>query len=67
VLEQGSSRLDMIGFQWWDRIPWFDHVAGARTGVMVDAAFRLEQNEYQGQVSLQARLVGLAAAAEPGR
>lgn len=67
TLEQGGSRLDMIGFQWWDRIPWFDHALAARSGVLVDAAFRLEQNEYQGQVSLQARLVALTAAAEPGR
>jgi single-stranded-DNA-specific exonuclease len=67
TLEQGSERLDMIGFQWWDRVPWLDHATASRGGVAVDAAFRLEQNEYQGQVSLQARLVALAAAVDPAR
>jgi len=60
VLEQGAARLDLIGFQWWDRVPWLDHVAAARGGVAVDAAFRLEQNEYQGQVTLQARVAAMA-------
>ncbi|HKV72884.1 MAG TPA: single-stranded-DNA-specific exonuclease RecJ [Gemmatimonadales bacterium] len=62
VLEQDGERLELIGFQWWDRVPWLDHALAARAGVAVDAAFRLEQNEYQGVVSLQARLVALAPA-----
>lgn len=67
TLEQGTSRLEMIGFQWWDRIPWFDHATAGRDGVAVDAAFRLEQNEWQGQLSLQARLVALSPGSVPPR
>ena len=45
-------RLCAIGFGWADRVPWLG------TG-LVDAAFRLERNEYRGQTTLQARLLAL--------
>jgi len=48
-----GGRLSAIGFQFADRVPWLD----ARP---VDAAFRLERNDYRGQSSLQARLVALS-------
>ena len=67
TLAQQGARLDMIGFQWWDRIPWCDQTVANREGVSVDAAFRLEQNEWQGQLSLQARLVALSPSAPGGR
>lgn len=54
VLVQGGSRLEVIGFQMADRCPWL------RTGAPVDAAFRLERNEWQGRSSLQGRLLALA-------
>jgi single-stranded-DNA-specific exonuclease len=52
-LEGGRDRLAVIGFQWADRVPWLDNSP-------VDAAFRLEQNEWMGRTSLQARLVALS-------
>ena len=52
VLEQGGERLAAIGFQWADRVPWLSDRP-------VDVAFRLEQNEWQGTVSLQARVCAL--------
>jgi single-stranded-DNA-specific exonuclease len=52
VLEDGDAQLSAIGFQWADR------VAGLGDG-LVDAAFRLETNEWQGQSTLQARLCAL--------
>ncbi len=63
TLTEPGSRLDAIGFQWWDRVPWLTALPPARDGTAVDIAFRLEQNEYQGQVSLQARICTLAPAA----
>lgn len=63
TLDESGQRLDLIGFQWWDRIPWFDVALAARQGIPVDAAFRLEQNEWQGQISLQGRLVALSPTA----
>lgn len=53
-LRQGEHRLAAIGFQMADR---------AREWVgqgPVDAAFRLERNEFRGTSTLQARLVALA-------
>lgn len=52
ILQDGETRLAAIGFQWADRI------AGVGEGP-VDAAFRLETNEWQGQTTLQARLCAL--------
>lgn len=60
TLIESGIRLDSIGFQWWDRVPWLTTLPPARDGVAVDIAFRLEQNEYQGQVSLQARICTIA-------
>ena len=57
VIADAGGRLEAIGFQWADRVPWLDPSAGATP---VDAAFRLEQNEWQGQRSLQARIVALS-------
>jgi len=56
VLEDGDAQLSAIGFQWADR------VAGLGDGP-VDAAFRLELNDWQGFSTLQARLCALAPAA----
>ncbi len=53
TLDDGRCRLPAIGFQWADRVPWL-------TDGPVDAAFRLEVNEWNGQMSLQARLCALA-------
>lgn len=53
VLEDGNTRLNAIGFQWADR------AAGLGDGP-VDAAFRLELNDWQGFTTLQARLCALA-------
>ena len=46
-------RLAAIGFQWADRVPWLGDG-------LVDAAFRLECNEWNGHATLQARLCALA-------
>ena len=65
-LEHDGARIPVIGFQWADRVPWL-----AATS-LVDAAFRLERNEWNGRSTLQARLVALtpaewgSAAAEHG-
>jgi single-stranded-DNA-specific exonuclease len=56
TLDDGRYRLPAIGFQWADRVPWL-------TDGPVDAAFRLEVNEWNGQMSLQARLCALGPAA----
>jgi single-stranded-DNA-specific exonuclease len=53
TLDDGSARLTAIGFQWADRVPWL-------TDDPVDAAFRLEANEWNGNVCLQARLCALS-------
>lgn len=53
VLDDGTARLSAIGFHWADRVPWLNDAP-------VDVAFRVETNEWQGQVSLQARLCALA-------
>jgi single-stranded-DNA-specific exonuclease len=53
VLENGSARLAAIGFQWADRVPWLGEG-------LVDVAFRLECNEWNGSTTLQARLCALS-------
>ncbi len=56
TLQGDGATLDMIAFGWADRLPEL-------ADRPVDAAFRLETNEYQGRVSLQARACALAPAA----
>ena len=51
-LTDGSTRLYAIGFGWADRVPWL-------ANGLVDAAFRLERNEFRGTSTLQARLLAL--------
>ena len=53
MLDDGRSRLPAIGFQWADRVPWL-------TDGRVDAAFRIECKEWNGQTTLQARLCALS-------
>ena len=53
MLDDGSSRLSVIGFQWADRVPWLGEE-------LVDAAFRIECNEWNGMSTLQARLCALS-------
>ncbi|HLG05643.1 MAG TPA: DHHA1 domain-containing protein, partial [Gemmatimonadales bacterium] len=48
----GQGSLAAIAFQQADRLSWL-------TDEPVDAAFRLEQNEYRGIASLQARVLSL--------
>ncbi|HSR14456.1 MAG TPA: single-stranded-DNA-specific exonuclease RecJ [Gemmatimonadales bacterium] len=57
LLRQGGATLEAIGFQLADRVPWLGQGP-------VDAAIRLERNEYMGRSSLQARLVALTPGAE---
>jgi single-stranded-DNA-specific exonuclease len=52
TLDDGRTRLEAIGFQWADRVPWLGEG-------LVDAAFRLESNEWNGHSTLQARLCAL--------
>lgn len=54
TLEGAGQRLPAIGFHLADRVPWLG------TARQVDAAFRLERNEYRGASTLQARLVTIA-------
>jgi hypothetical protein len=63
TLSDDSGQLSAIGFGWADRAPWIG-LSGATT--RVDVAFRLEENEYQGTVSLQARMLALSPTGEPG-
>jgi single-stranded-DNA-specific exonuclease len=53
VLRDGRGNLAMIGFQFADRVTWPDDVR-------IDAAFRLERNDYLGRVELQAKLLACA-------
>ena len=53
TLDDGAARLPAIGFQWADRVPWLGDD-------LVDAAFRLEANEWNGRTTLQARLCALS-------
>jgi Single-stranded DNA-specific exonuclease len=55
ILDDGRSRVAAIGFQLADRVPWLGEG-------LVDAAFRIECNEWQGQTTLQARLCALTPA-----
>jgi single-stranded-DNA-specific exonuclease len=59
-LRGGDCSLETIGFQWADRVPWLGDEP-------VDAAVKLESNEYLGRATLQARLVALSPCrADPG-
>lgn len=51
VLEDPAGRIGAIGFDWADRVDpaWWR--------APVDVAFQLQQNEWRGDVSLQARIV----------
>lgn len=53
LLDDGTTRLSVIGFQWADRVPWLGEE-------LVDAAFRIECNEWNGTSTLQARLCALS-------
>ena len=56
TLDDGSGVLPAIGFRWADIVPqdWL--------GQPLDVAFRLERDEWQGRVTLQARVACLAPA-----
>ena len=56
TLQAGGASLDMIAFGWGDQ-------AEVLANAPVDVAFRIETNEYRGQVTLQARVCALAPAA----
>lgn len=58
VLDDGTSRVWAIGFQWADRVPWLDDG-------LVDVAFRIECDEWNGLSSLQARLCALSPHGTP--
>jgi single-stranded-DNA-specific exonuclease len=51
-LRTAEGSLGAIGFQLADRVPWLSDAP-------IDVAFKLEQNEYRGLLSLQARLLSL--------
>jgi single-stranded-DNA-specific exonuclease len=53
ALDDGTTRLPVIGFQWADRVQWLGDG-------LVDAAFKLECNEWNGITTLQARLCALS-------
>jgi single-stranded-DNA-specific exonuclease len=53
MLDDGQCRISVIGFQWADRVPWLGDD-------LVDAAFRIECNEWNGTSTLQARLCALS-------
>jgi single-stranded-DNA-specific exonuclease len=53
VLDDGRARVSVIGFQWADRTAWLGDD-------LVDAAFRIECNEWNGMTTLQARLCALS-------
>lgn len=55
-------RVGAIGFGWADRAPWLP----MGTTPTVDVAFRVEQNEFQGATTLQARIVALSQAEAAG-
>lgn len=54
TLDDGSAVLPAIGFRWADVVPedWLAHP--------LDVAFRLERDDWQGRVTLQARIASLA-------
>jgi single-stranded-DNA-specific exonuclease len=51
VLDDGTARVPAIGFDWADRVP------PAWAQGKVDVAFRLDRDEWQGDATLQARVV----------
>jgi len=51
-LRREAGGIGAIGFQLADRVPWLSDDP-------IDAAFKLERNEFRGFVSLQARLLSL--------
>jgi single-stranded-DNA-specific exonuclease len=57
LIEDAGARLPAIGFDWADRVDpaWWRGP--------VDVAFRLERNEWQGDVSLQGRVIQLRPSA----
>ncbi|HYL22289.1 MAG TPA: single-stranded-DNA-specific exonuclease RecJ [Gemmatimonadales bacterium] len=57
TLDDESGALPAIAFQWADAIP--DHWLADR----LDVAFRLERDEWQGRVTLQARVASMAPSA----
>lgn len=59
TLQDRTGRLDAIGFDLADRVQrdWL--------GGPLDVAFRLEENEFRGMTSLQARVVALRPTARP--
>ena len=57
VLQDGAARLPAIAFGWAERAPWL-----SADGPLVDAAFRLETNSWNGRTSLQARVLALCPA-----
>ena len=58
LLRHGEHRVETIGFQWADRVPWLGDEP-------VDAAIRIERNEFGGRSILQARLVALTPTDQP--
>ncbi|MDP3909148.1 MAG: single-stranded-DNA-specific exonuclease RecJ, partial [Gemmatimonadales bacterium] len=56
TLDDGSGVLPAIGFRWADMVPqtWLEQP--------LDVAFRLERDDWQGRVTLQARIACLAPA-----
>ncbi|MGH7529640.1 MAG: single-stranded-DNA-specific exonuclease RecJ [Gemmatimonadales bacterium] len=54
TLDDGSAVLPAIGFRWADVVP------DAWLAQKLDVAFRLERDEWQGRVTLQARVASLA-------
>jgi single-stranded-DNA-specific exonuclease len=60
TLAQDGARLAAIAFGWADRAPWIGDEP-------VDAAFRLERNEWNGTSTLQARIVAITPAGAGGR
>jgi len=53
TLDDGSGALPAIGFRWADLVP------DAWLASTVDVAFRLERDEWQGRVRLQARVASI--------
>jgi single-stranded-DNA-specific exonuclease len=53
----GRARLPAIAFGWAERAQWL-----SPDGPLVDAAFRLETNTWNGRTSLQARVMALSPA-----
>jgi single-stranded-DNA-specific exonuclease len=51
TIDDGTASLQAIGFGWADR------VSADWSSSPVDVAFRVEQNEWHGTTSLQARVV----------